>query len=113
MAQRGASPLFQSWLLLHIVGDITPRPVNGDRSNVFTALDPGSGLTGADMQTKFMVALQLKVAHHFIERLASGRARRVEDPGAGGTAKAPKMRLINPNQLSAHGLPVALSPNVV
>jgi hypothetical protein len=57
---------------------------------------------GANVQGKRFVALHLKVAHHFIERLASGRARRVEDPSAFGAAKTPKTRLFYPYQLLAH-----------
>jgi hypothetical protein len=54
------------------------------------------------MQCKLVVALQLKVPHHFIEKFARERAR-VEDPTALGAAKTPKVRLFNPYQLPAHG----------
>jgi hypothetical protein len=48
------------------------------------------------MGCKCLVALQLKVPHHFIERFASGRARRVEDPGAFGAA--PTTAFFDPNE---------------
>ena|ERR1700674_5255131 len=38
---------------------------------------PGSWVIGANMQCKRFVALQLEVAHHFIERCAGGAYRRV------------------------------------
>ena len=55
------------------------------------------------MQCELSVALQLKVPHHFIERLANGRARRVEDPGAFGATPTPKTLLFNPYQFPTHG----------
>jgi hypothetical protein len=51
---------------------------------------------GANVQFKLVVTPQLKVPHHFIERVAIRRARRVEDPGALGAAKTSKMLLLNP-----------------
>ena len=55
------------------------------------------------MQCKLSVALQLEVAHHFIERCAGERSRRFEPPATFGATKTPKTRLLNPHQLSAHG----------
>ena len=55
------------------------------------------------MGCKFFVALQLEVAHHFIERCAGGRARRFEPPATFGATKTPKTLLLNPYQLPAHG----------
>src|SRR4029077_3212902 len=57
------------------------------------------------MQRKLLVALQLKVAHRFIERLASGRAKRVKDPGAVGATPTAQTWLFNPYQLPTHGCP--------
>jgi hypothetical protein len=59
---------------------------------------------GANMQSKLLVALQLEVAHHFIERCAGRRSRRLEPPATFGATKTPETRLLNPYQLSAHGL---------
>ena len=60
------------------------------------------GVFGANMGCKLLVALQLKVPHHFIERFASGRAGRFEDPGAFGAAPTAKTLSYDPYQLSAH-----------
>ena len=54
--------------------------------------------------SKLLVALQLEVAHHFIERCAGRRSRGLEPPATFGATKTPKPRLLNPYQLSAHGL---------
>jgi hypothetical protein len=67
-------------------------------------------MIGANMQRKLFVALQLKVAHHLIERSASRGAGRVEDPSAFGTTKALKTQLLNPYQRPAH---VWVRPDVV
>ncbi|MGA2022474.1 MAG: hypothetical protein ABSH02_17915 [Candidatus Sulfotelmatobacter sp.] len=48
------------------------------------------------MRGKLLVALQLEVAHHFIEGFAGGGARRFEPPAAFGAAKTPKTLLLNP-----------------
>jgi hypothetical protein len=58
---------------------------------------------GANVRFKFHVALQLEVAHHFIERFAGGRARRNESPAAFGATKTPKTLLLNPYHPPAHG----------
>jgi hypothetical protein len=54
------------------------------------------------MQREFLVALQLEVAHHLIERSAAGRTRRLEPPATFGATKTPKTLLLNPYQLPAH-----------
>lgn len=56
------------------------------------------------MGCKLFIALQLEVAHHFIERCAGGRSRSVEPPATFGATKTPKTRLLNPYQLPGHGL---------
>src|SRR5579863_4509870 len=73
----------------------------------------GFWVIGANMQRKLFIALQLEVAHHFVERCAGGRTRRFERPATFRTAKTAKMLLINPNQISVHGLPGSRRPNVV
>jgi hypothetical protein len=73
----------------------------------------GSWVIGANMQGKLFVALQLEVAHHFIERCAGWRTRSLEAPTTFGATKTPKTLLLNPYQLPAHGPPVSLRPNVV
>jgi hypothetical protein len=61
------------------------------------------GVIGANMECKRFVALQLEVAHHFIERCAGGRTRRFEPPATFGATKTPKTLLLNPYHLPAHG----------
>jgi len=61
-----------------------------------------SWVLAANMQCKLFVALQLEVAHHFIERCAAGRTRRFEQPATFRATKTPKT--LNPYQLAAHGL---------
>jgi hypothetical protein len=56
------------------------------------------------MERKLFVALQLEVAHHFIERRAGGRTSGFEPPATFGATKTPKTLSLNPYQLSAHGL---------
>jgi hypothetical protein len=63
----------------------------------------GSWVIGANMQCKLRVALQLEVAHQFIERCASGRARGFEPPATFGATKTPKTLLVNPHQGPPHG----------
>src|ERR1700694_4981946 len=63
-----------------------------------------SWVIGANMECKLFVALQLEVAHHFIERCAGQRTRRFEPPVTFGATKTAKMPLLNPYQLPAHGL---------
>jgi len=54
------------------------------------------------MKCKLSVALQLEVAHHFIERRAGERARRFEPPPTFGATKTSKTLLLNPYQFAAH-----------
>ena len=61
------------------------------------------GVIGANMGCKLFVALQLEVAHHFIEGCAGGRTGRSEPPATFGATKTPKMGLLNPYQFPAHG----------
>jgi hypothetical protein len=60
------------------------------------------GVLGANMGCKLFVALQLEVAHHFIERFAGGRTRGFEPPATFGATKTLKTLLLNPYQLPAH-----------
>lgn len=55
------------------------------------------------MGCKLSIAPYLEVVHHFIERCAGGRTRRLEPPATFGATKSPKTRLLNPYQLPAHG----------
>ncbi|MGA7358818.1 MAG: hypothetical protein WBW70_08185, partial [Candidatus Sulfotelmatobacter sp.] len=71
----------------------------------------GSWVIGANMGCKLFVALQLEVAHHFIERRADGRARGFEPPATFGATKTPETLLLNPYQLPVHGR--LYRPNVV
>jgi len=64
----------------------------------------GPWVIGANMQVKLFVALQLEVAHHFIERCSGRRSSRSEAPATFRTTKTPKPLLLNPYQLPAHGL---------
>ena len=65
-------------------------------------LDP-SGMVSANVGRKLFVALQLEVAHHFIESRAGGLSRRVEAPATFGATKTPKTVSLNPYQPPAHG----------
>jgi hypothetical protein len=65
-----------------------------------------SWVLGADMQCKLFVALQLEVAHHFIERCAGERTGLFELPPTVGATKTPKTLLLNPHQLPDHGPPM-------
>ena len=62
-----------------------------------------SWVIGANMHCKRFVALQLEVAHHFIERCAGGPTGGFEPPATFGATKTPKTLLVNPYQLPAHG----------
>jgi hypothetical protein len=64
------------------------------------------------MRCKLFVALQLEVAHHFVERCASGRIRGFEPPATFGTPKTPKTLLFNPHQFPAHGCPYCCAPTL-
>jgi len=72
----------------------------------------GSWVICANMQCKLLVALRLKILHHFIERFASGRARSLEDPGAFGATKTPKTPLFNPYQLPIHACLCRCAPTL-
>jgi hypothetical protein len=78
-------------------------PTVAVRFELFRVCALGSWVIGANMQCKLFVALQLEVAHHFIERCAGGRTRRFEPPATFGATKTPKTRLFNPHQFPAHG----------
>ena len=60
------------------------------------------GVISADMACKFLVALHLEDAHHFIERCADGPTSGFEPPATFGTTKTPETLLVNPYQLPAH-----------
>jgi hypothetical protein len=85
----------------------------GRRFELFGVLVPGalvpgvlgSWVIGAGMQCKLLVALPLEIFHRFVERLARGRARSVENPGAFGATPTPKTPLFDPYQLPSHGTP--------
>src|SRR5208282_5946600 len=71
--------------------------------SVFAPHALGSWVIGANMGCKLFVAPHLEVVHHFIERCAGGRTRRLEPPATFGATKSPKTQLLNPYQLPAHG----------
>ena len=75
----------------------------GLRFELFRVLARGSWVIGANMRCKLFVALQLEVAHHFVERCASGPTRGFEPPATFGTPKTPKTLLFNPHEIPAHG----------
>jgi hypothetical protein len=62
------------------------------------------------MQYKLSVALQLEVAHHFIERCAGERSMRFEPPATFGATKTLKTLLLNPYQSPAHGCQCRCAP---
>jgi len=69
-------------------------------------------VNGANVRCKLPIAPQFKVPHHFIERLARGRAGRVEDPGALGATPTSKTLPFNPNQFPVHDSAASLSPTL-
>jgi len=71
--------------------------------NVFVPCALASRVISANMGGELLVALQLEVAHHFIERCAGERTRRFEPPTTFGATKTTKTLLLNPYQLPAHG----------
>ena len=73
------------------------------RFELFRVCALGSWVIGANMRCKLLVALPLEVAHHFIERCASGCTRRFEPPVTFGTPETAKTLLFNPHQVPAHG----------
>ncbi len=60
------------------------------------------GVIGANMGCKLFVALQLEVAHQFVEGFVDGSIRRFKPPAAFGATKTQKIRLLNPYQLPTH-----------
>jgi len=75
-------------------------PGNEKRPSMQWRVAFGSWMIGANMQPKLLVALQPEVPHRFAQRFASGRARRVEDPGALGTTPTPKTVMFDPYQFT-------------
>jgi hypothetical protein len=61
----------------------------------------GSRVIGANMGGKFLVALQLKVPHHFIERVTRERSRSLKPPGAFGATKTMKTAFFDPDELAS------------
>jgi hypothetical protein len=51
------------------------------------------------MRGKLLVALQLEVLHHFIERFTRGRSRRLKPPGAFRASKTVKAPFFDPYNL--------------
>jgi hypothetical protein len=94
---------------------LRPKPLCGPSYSQCTSTCTGSrrklkrrvvglfGVIGANMGSKLFIALGLEVAHHFTERHAGRRSRSLEPPETLGATKAPKMLLLNPYQLPAHG----------
>jgi len=70
------------------------------------------GVIGANMGRKLLVALQLEVSRHFIERCAGQGFRRFEAPATFRTTKTPKTLLLNPHQLPAHGAQILQAANL-
>jgi hypothetical protein len=61
------------------------------------------GVIGANMGCELLVALQLEVAHHLVERCTGGWTRRVEPPATFRATETPKPLSFNPYQLPVHG----------
>jgi hypothetical protein len=59
-----------------------------------------SGLSGAHMRLKLIVALLLVALYHFGNRTAAGGAREAELPSAVRTRPATETVLFNPDQLA-------------
>jgi hypothetical protein len=66
--------------------------------SAFSAL--GSGVLGANMGGKIIVALRLEVPQHFIKRFAGWRIRSVEHPGAFGATPTMETAFVDPNELA-------------
>lgn len=73
------------------------------RFELFRVCAFGSYVIGANMQCKFFVSLQLEVAHHVIERWASGCTRGFEPPATFRATKTSKALLFNPHHFPTHG----------
>ena len=82
------------------------------RFELFRGCALASWMIGANVQCKLFVALQLEVAHHFIERCAGRRSSGSETPATFRTTKTPKPLLLNPHQLPAHGLLSRCAPTL-
>jgi len=54
------------------------------------------------MQFELFVSLQLEVSHHFVERCAGERSRRLKPPATFGATKTSKTLLVNPYQVPDH-----------
>jgi hypothetical protein len=63
----------------------------------------GGSVIGANVGFELLVALQLEVAHHFIERFAFRSTGGFEPPCTVGATKTSKTLPLNPYQLPAHG----------
>jgi hypothetical protein len=83
---------------------VHPGPIVVVRFESFGVCALGSCVIGANMQCKLFVALQLEVAHHFIERCSGRCSSRSEAPATFRATKTPKPLLLNPYQLPVHGL---------
>jgi hypothetical protein len=70
------------------------------------------GVIGANMQCKLFVALQLEVAHHFIERCPGERTRRFEPPITFGATKTPKTLLLKSIPASGSWPPYRCAPTL-
>ena len=67
--------------------------------SAFSAL--GSGVLGADMGSKLVVALVFEVPQHFAERLANWRIRSVEHPSAFGATPTMKAAFFDPYEIAS------------
>src|ERR1700730_9962380 len=67
--------------------------------SAFSAL--GSGVLGANMGGKLVVALGLEVLQHFAKRFASWRIRSVEHPIAFGATPTIKTSFFDPYELAS------------
>ena len=71
-----------------------------------------TGVIGANVGCKLLVALQFEIAHHFVERCTGRWTRRVELPSTFRATKTPKPLLLNPYQLPAHGFHGRCAPSL-
>ena len=65
------------------------------------------------MRCKRLVALRLKVPHHFIESLADRRISRVEEPCTLGAAPTALSRLVYPHKFARHGRIICSKTRVI
>ena len=61
----------------------------------------GSGVLGADMRSKLVVALLFEVPQHFAERFANWRIRSVEHPSAFGATPTMKAAFFDPYEIAS------------